>query len=59
MCRVCYVPSFYGPSLSCAEFAMRRVVPKSIETPNHSGGTSRPDVKTLLVSLRLKGWDNL
>ena len=26
MCRVCY-----GPSLSCAEFAMCRVVPKSVE----------------------------
>ena len=26
MCRVCY-----GPSLSCAEFAMCRVVPKSFE----------------------------
>ena len=26
MCRVCY-----GPSLSCAEFAMCRVVPKSTE----------------------------
>ena len=30
MCRVCYVPSFYRTSLSYAEFALCRVVPKSI-----------------------------
>ena len=30
MCQVCY-----GPSLSCAEFAMCRVVPKSGYTHDH------------------------
>ena len=27
MCRVCYVPSLYVPSLLCAEFVMCRVDP--------------------------------
>ena len=31
MCRVCY-----GPSLSCAEFAMCRVVPKSFSPHSES-----------------------
>ena len=31
MCRVCYMPSWYGPSWLCAEFAMCRVDPASVE----------------------------
>ena len=45
MCRVCY-----GPSLSCAEFATCRVVPKSKLdrfcgfTNKHSGAVTKSDI---------------